>query len=137
MKKWKEKSVDGLVPLDYIRFLNVPMKQSKYGPIIDLEPSTLDQLAAKAIIKQRIPLRGKEVKFLRKVLGLSLEKFANKMGLSSGTVFHWEKVETERLAPVNEVCVRSLLAEELNVDLQAKFSQLLGQSHDRIDVKAS
>ena len=80
---------------------------------------------------------GKEVKFLRKVLGLSLEKFANKMSLSSGTVFHWEKVETERLAPVNEVCVRSLLAEELNIDLQAKFSQLLGQSHDRIEVKAS
>lgn len=136
MKKWKE-NFDNLVALEYIRFLNVPMKSSKHGPLIDLPPHTLDQLAAIAVIKERIPLRGKEVKFLRKVIGLSLEKFAGKMGLSSGTVFHWEKSEENRLAPVNEAAVRSFIAEELKIDISGKFSQLLGEGPYHLDVKAS
>jgi DNA-binding transcriptional regulator YiaG len=136
VKKWKE-NLDGLVALEYIHFLNVPMKDSKHGPIVDLSPEVLDRLAAKAVIVERVPLRGQEVQFLRKVIGLSLERFANKIGLSSGTVFHWEKASKERLAPVNEAAVRSLLAEELELEISGKFSQLLGVKSHRIDVKAS
>ncbi len=136
MKKWKE-NLDGLVALDYIHFTSVPMKDSKHGPVIDLAPEVLDRLAAMAVIIERIPLRGLEVKFLRKASGLSLEKFANKIGLTSGTVFHWEKAEEQRLTPVNEAAVRALLAEELGIDISGKFSQLLGDRHHDIDVKAS
>ena len=136
MKKWKE-NCENLVALEYIHFLNVPMKDSKYGPVIDLPAGALDRLAAIAVIKERIPLRGKEVKFLRKVIGLSLEKFANKMGLSSGTVFHWEKAEKETLASVNEAAVRAFIAEELDIEISAKFSQLLGDKPHNIEVKAS
>ena len=136
MKKWKE-NIKNLVALDYIYFLNVPIKESKHGPVIDLPPDTLDRLAAIAVIKERIPLRGIEVNFLRKVLGLSLEKFANKLGLSSGTVFHWEKAKKEILAAVNEVAVRSFVAEELNIEIPAKFSLLLGDQARDIKVKAS
>ena len=116
MKKWKE-NISGLVSLDYIHFVNVPMKQSKHGPVIDLAPDTIDKLAAKAVITNRIPIRGKEVQFLRKVAGLSLEKFANKLGLTSGSVFHWEKSAEQRLTPVNEAAVRSLVAELLEINI--------------------
>jgi DNA-binding XRE family transcriptional regulator len=136
MKKWKE-NLDNLVALDYIRFLNVPMESSIHGPIIALPSHLLDQLAAVAVIKERIPLRGKEVKFLRKVIGLSLEKFAGKMGLSSGTVFHWEKSEENRLAPVNEAAVRSFIAEELKIEISSKFSQLIGEGPHYLEIKAS
>lgn len=136
MKKWKE-DLDGLVAVEYIKFLRVPMKESKVGPVIDLLPHTLDRLAACAVVEERIPLRGKEVMFLRKTLGLSLEKFAAKLGLSSGTVFHWEKAKNDKLAPVNETAVRLLMAEELRLDLPSKFSLLLGQCAHRLEVKAS
>jgi DNA-binding transcriptional regulator YiaG len=113
------------------------MRESKLGPVIDLESGQLERLAAIAVIRERVPLCGKEVKFLRKVLGLSLEKFSAKLGLSSGTVFHWEKAARERLAPVNEAALRTLMAEELEVDLPAKFSLLLGIKIQKLEVRAS
>ena len=137
MKKWKEKSLTNLTPLEYIIFKNVPMKDSSHGPIIDLPPDALDKLAASAIILERIPLRGKEVKFLRKVIGLSLERFAGKLGLSSGTVFHWEKAENDRLALVNEIAVRTFVAEELDIEISSKFSDLVGDKIHEIQVRAS
>ena len=136
MKKWKE-NISGLVSLEYIHFINVPMKDSKHGPVIDLMPDKLEKLAAIAVIKNRIPLRGKETKFLRKALGLSLERFANKLGLTSGSVFHWEKAEQERLTPINEAAVRTLLAEELGIEIPGKFSLLLGVKFHELKVKAS
>ena len=136
MKKWKENR-DGLVSLEYIHFVNVPMKESERGPVIDLEPDVLEILAAKALVINRIPLRGRETKFLRKALGLSLEKFANKLGLTSGSVFHWEKAAEQRLTPVNEIAVRSLAAEELDIEISGKFSQLLGSQMQELKVKAS
>jgi DNA-binding transcriptional regulator YiaG len=138
MKRWKE-NLDGLVSLEYIHFVNVPMKDSKHGPVIDLAPDVLETLAAQAVIAHRIPIRGREVKFLRKAIGLSLEKFANKLGLTSGSVFHWEKTDNERLAPINEAAVRALVAEELGLEISGKFSDLLGEKlHDiNVKVKAS
>jgi DNA-binding XRE family transcriptional regulator len=136
MKKWKE-NLEGLVPLEYIRFLNVPLKESEHGPVIDLPPHFLDMLAAKAVIKERIPLRGKEVKFLRKTLGLSLEKFANQLGLTSGAVFRWEQNTEERLLPINEIAVRTFVAEKLGVELTGKFSELLGTKEQELFLSAS
>lgn len=136
MKKWKE-NLSGLVNLEYIHFVGVPMKESSHGPIIDLKPNTLERLASIAIIKNRIPLRGKETQFLRKSLSLSLEKFANKLGLTSGSVFHWEKNKNERLTPINEAAVRSLVAEELGIEIPGKFSLLLGDKVREIKIKAS
>ena len=135
-KKWNE-DLDGLVPLEYIHFKNVPMKASIEGPVIDLDPATLERLAAIAVLLERIPLRGKEVQFLRKVLGLSMERFAGKLRLSSGTIFHWEKAELDRLATVNELAVRSLVAEELEIEISGKFSDLLGDKIHQIFLSAT
>ena len=135
-KKWKE-DLDGLVPLEYIHFKNVPMRNSNQGPVIDLDPGVLDKLAATAILVEKIPLRGKEVHFLRKVIGLSMEKFAGKLGLSSSTIFHWEKAELDRLARVNELAVKSLVAEELGIEISGKFSALLGDKIHEIFLTAA
>jgi DNA-binding transcriptional regulator YiaG len=136
-KKYWTEDCDNLVMLDYIRFLNVPLYSSEYGPVIDLRPNTLELLAAEAVLTKGIPIRGLEVKFLRKVAGFSLEKFANKLGLSSGTVFHWEKAAKDVLAPVNEAAVRAFIAETLNVEISAHFSKLVGHAEHKIELKAS
>jgi hypothetical protein len=136
MKKWKE-NLEGLVSLEYIRFLNVPLVESKHGPVINLPPHYLENLAAAAVIKERIPIRGKEVKFLRKTIGLSLEKFANQLGLTSGAIFRWEQESETRLLSINEVAVRTFVAEKLGIDIPGKFSELLGTKEHELLVNAS
>lgn len=136
MKRWTE-NINYLVPLDYIIFTNVPMRESKYGDVIDLTGevlSELEVLAAKAVILSHVPLRGREVKFLRKVLGLSLERFASHLGLTSGTVFRWEKDEKERIALVNEIAVKLFVAEQFGVEVSNKFSELTTHRNQEIKI---
>src|SRR5665213_1851243 len=113
-KKWKGE-LKNATPLEYIVFKYVPMRSSKHGDIIDLDLEVLERLAAQAIGEQLVPLRGKEVRFLRKVMGLSYEKFAGPMDLSAATVMKWERAESDRLHLVNEVTVRAFVAERLGL----------------------
>jgi DNA-binding transcriptional regulator YiaG len=125
IKRWKE-NIQGLLGLDYLHFENVPMYESEHGPIIDVAPGVLETLAAHAIIQERVPIRGIEMKFLRKSIGLSMERFASQLGLTSGAVFKWEHQPTERLHPTNEAVVRAFFAEKLNINISGKLSQLIG-----------
>jgi transcriptional regulator with XRE-family HTH domain len=77
------------------------------------------------LIKARVPLRGKEVKMLRKVLGFSLERFAAEIKLTSGSTFKWENKADERLHPINEFAVRALFAEKLGLEVSGKYSELI------------
>lgn len=136
-KKWKGE-LKNATPLEYIVFKNVPMRSSKHGDAIDLDLSVLEILAAKAVIETFVPLRGKEVRFLRKVLGLSYEKFAGPMDLSAATVMKWERAEDDRLHLVNEVAVRTFVAERLGLHVDAAFSKLVGgHTPEVLELKAS
>lgn len=117
----------GIGGLDYIEFQNVPMKDSEFGEVIDCDYGILEKIAAKAIISERIPIRGREVAFLRKVLGLSRERFAARLDLTSGALVKWEKAMDERLHPVNEAAVRAFVAEQLGVEISGRFSELVGK----------
>jgi DNA-binding transcriptional regulator YiaG len=127
-RRWKE-NIHGLLGLDYLHFENVPMFDSEHGPIIDVAPGVLEKLAAHAIIQERIPIRGIELKFLRKTVGLSMERFASQLGLTSGAVFKWEHQPKERLHPTNEAVVRAFFAENLNIEISGKLSLLIGVQH--------
>ena len=135
-KKWKGE-LKNATPLEYIVFKNVPMRSSKHGDVVDLDLAVLELLAATAVIELRIPLRGKEVRFLRKVLGLSYEKFAGPMDLSAATVMKWERAETDRLHMVNEVAVRTFVAERLGLHVDGIFSKLVGdRTPELLELKA-
>lgn len=138
MKRWKE-DVKGLGGLDYIIFKNVPMRESKWGDVIEMDAGLMEKLAADAVISKRIPLRGREVKFLRKALGLTFEKFATAIDISDSTVFKWEAKPDERLHQINEAAVRSFFAEQFGVEMPGKFSELIGteESPDELVLKAS
>lgn len=137
-RRWKE-DLTGYYGMSYIHFKNVPMRDSKFGPIIELDIRFLEELAARAIIEHRVPLRGLEVRFLRKTQGLSMERFAAKLGLTSGAVFKWERDPNQRLHPVNEAVVRAFFAEVLSVDLRGRLSELIGtdKTPEKIILKAS
>jgi DNA-binding transcriptional regulator YiaG len=138
MKRWKE-NIKGIGGLDYIIFKNVPMRESKYGDIIDFNPGLMEKMAAEAIIRSRVPIRGLEVNFLRKTLALSLDRLAKDLNLTAAAVRKWEVKETERLHPINEAAVRALFAEKLSVDMPGKFSELIGteEGPNELILKAS
>ncbi len=125
MRRWTE-DIKGVSGLDYIIFKNVPMRESKWGDVIEIKESILEKLAAEAIIKHRIPLRGREVKFLRKCLGFTFEKFATELDVSASTAFKWEQKPDERLHSFNEAALRAFFAERLGIEISGKLSLLIG-----------
>ena len=121
----KFEDIRGFLGLEYIVLTNVPIRDTQFGEVIDVKPNVLENITARAIITHRVPIRGKEVKFLRKTLGLSLERFASEIKLTSGSIFKWERAADERLHPINEIAVRAFVAEQLNIDLSGKYSELV------------
>ncbi len=138
MKRWKE-DIEGIGSIDYIVFKNVPMRESKFGPVVELSEKLMENIAAHAIIENRFPIRGKEVLFLRKSIGMSLAQFSEKLGLTAGAVQRWEKEENERLHTINEAAVRALVADALQIDISGKLSELvgIGKTPKRFELLAS
>ncbi len=119
----------------YLRLKGVPMKRSKEGGVIDFDLHKLEKLIAVEILRGHVPIRGKELKLLRSVVRLSLNKFAGRLEISYGAIYHWEKAERRRLSRINEIAVRLLCAEELGVELEGRFSELIGDlRHEPIEV---
>lgn len=91
-----------------------------------------------AILKSPIPIFGAELALLRKVTGLSLDKFGRRFGVTSGAVFYWEKAAKQKLGPMSTVAVRSMCAEELGIELHQGYSSLVGRdNHDPVEVIVS
>jgi DNA-binding transcriptional regulator YiaG len=125
----KTMTLKGMGGLQYVEVRQVPYKMSErkdVGRVIQPDLGEIEKRVASEIIKQQVPLRGQEVNFLRKALGLSMDKFAVSIGLTAASVLKWERARAKRLAPINEAAVRSLVAEKLGIDIPGKFSSLVG-----------
>ncbi len=114
--------------LNYVYLENIPVRRTSHGEVIAADLSIVEREIAKEIIRRGIPLRGAEVQFLRKTLGMSMQRFGRPLGLSAPAIMKWEKARTKRLAPINEVAVRALIAEQLDIRLDGRFKVLLGIS---------
>lgn len=86
------------------------------------------------IIRQNFPIRGAEVSFIRKAIGLSLSKVAGKLELSKPAILKWERKPNERLALVNEVAFRVFIAELLDLEFETKLSCLRSSIEDTVDL---
>jgi len=112
---------------NYIHLKCIPMKKSAKGMVMNFDREKLDRLVAEAIVVNPVPLRGIEVKFLRQVMGLSLNKAGTPLGITASAIFYWESAPETRLTIVNEVAFRSLAAERLGFMISGKLSSLLGK----------
>ena len=113
--------------LDYVYLENVPVRQTRHGWIVDADMGQVEREIAGEIVRRGIPIRGAEVQFLRKALGLSLNAFGRRLGLSAPAVLKWERGREKRLSPINEVAVRASIAEHLEIPLEGKFTVLKGK----------
>ncbi len=117
-----------LCGLDYV-YLAVPVSRTSQGEeIIDLPMGVIDRAIAAKLIEERVPVRGSEVVFLRKALGMTLSQWAKELGLTPAGVLKWGKNPKKRLSRVNEAAVRAFCAEHLGVDLKGRWSELV--AHD-------
>jgi len=124
----KTKTIDfGSSGLSYVH-VTVPVKSSSHGEVIAVPLARIEKAVAVELIRKGIPLGGAEITFLRKVLGLSLQKLGDELGVSAPAVLKWER-EAGRLHPINEVALRALVAEHLGISLEGHFSVLLGRDH--------
>lgn len=115
--------------LKYVTITGVPLRKvSGYEGIHAQDIELYEKAIARRIITEGVPLRGAEVRFLRKELGLSFDRFAAAFDMTGAGVKKWEEDLEKRLSPTNEVAVRAWLAEQFGVRLEGKFSSLLGQA---------
>ena len=124
MSASRKRVLRGFGGLPYVTVEGIPIRKTKFGDVIDLPPNAIGRAVATALVVEGIPLRGREVHFLRKILGLSMGRFGAKFDLSGTAIMKWEKDPEKRLPPVNEVAVRALVAEELKIKCRGWFSDL-------------
>ena len=122
------RTLKGFMNLGYIEVRHVPYVESKrFGRGTDSAVlKSLEQLIARKLLVDRIPLRGTEVLFFRSVLGMSQKQLGLRLGYSDVAILKWERNKLKRLEPVNEVAVRALMAGFFGVKLLGTFDTLLG-----------
>lgn len=122
--------------LEYVTVLDIPTTLKGEHEVLAIDLGDIEKAVAKEILRLGIRFRGKEVKFLRKVLGLSLEKIASKIHLTSGAIQRWEKKENESISPVNEIVLRAFFSDQFQVPMPLHFSEFIGvEEYKNIELK--
>ena len=125
----------GFPGMEYV-WIDVPMKTTKAGEAIDVKPvSRVNEAIAREILRAGVPLRGVEVLFLRRTLGLSLDKFGDLLGLSGPGVLKWEQARLERQVGIlRDVGIEDRLIERLDgrVDCRTADRRVEGRQVDVI-----
>jgi DNA-binding transcriptional regulator YiaG len=115
-----KKHFKGFMGLKYVEVRNVPVVKSGLDqavPALALEQ--LERQVAEALLEHQVPIRGAEVQFIRESFGLSQKDFGKFLGLSGVAILKWEKTSSKRLDLVNEIAVRALIAQKLELPYAA------------------
>jgi DNA-binding transcriptional regulator YiaG len=113
-----------LCGLEYVYLVDAPIGKDGKEEFIDLSPEEIDRMIAVEIIRQKVPLRGKEVLFLRKALKMNRNRWAEKLGVTASGILRWEETGEKRMSKINEAAIRMLCAEELGIKLDPRWSSL-------------
>jgi DNA-binding transcriptional regulator YiaG len=127
-----------LCGLEYVYLVDAPIGKDGKEEFIDLSPEEIDRMIAVEIIRQKVPLRGKEVLFLRKALKMNRNRWAEKLGVTASGILRWEETGEKRMSKINEAAIRMLCAEELGIKLDPRWSSLATapESPERLEVAA-
>jgi DNA-binding transcriptional regulator YiaG len=100
----------------------------EHGPVFSADRfKEIDKAIAVILITSPRPIRGQELKVIRKVTGMGIREFAAAIGVSHPTVMNWEKAKKRRLHRAEEAFVRVFFSEKLGVHLEAKLEVLAPQ----------
>ena len=110
--------------LTYITVVNIPVKESEFGDIIDMKPHELESLVAQAIIMNNIPICGAEFRIIKSAIGLSNEAIGELIGVSRNTVLKWGKNIEDRIPLSSEMLLRLLASEKLDITIDIRIEKL-------------
>lgn len=96
-----------------LELIDTPMKKVYGEWIIDVDMNELQKFVFKGLIHKPYPLTGKEMRFMRKFLGMSTTEFGVNLGVTHATVVKWEK-EQAKVGAIQETYIRMFLFECLN-----------------------
>jgi DNA-binding transcriptional regulator YiaG len=135
MKTINMKNFGGLT---YITIVNIPVKESEFGDVIDMKPRELESLAAQAIIEHNIPIRGAEFRIIKSAIDLSNEAIGELIGVSRNTVLKWGKNTEDQIPLSSEMLLRLLTAEKLGIKIDLRIEKLKeSSSKSNIKIKAT
>lgn len=91
------------------------IKQTPYGEAVQIEdPDGLDRVIACSLLKGTSPLSGKELRFIRQLLGLSQPDLGALLGKDAQSVARWEK--SDKVEPTAERLARIILTSHFDGD---------------------
>jgi DNA-binding transcriptional regulator YiaG len=93
-----------------VELIDCPMKEIMGEWVIDINLAALQRFVFQGLIHKPYPLTGKELRFMRKFLGLTTTEFGEKLGVSHAAVVKWEK-EQAQISPAQEPYIRLFLCE--------------------------
>jgi len=126
MNKTKGKHYYKESGLDNVLLTNIPFYSCACGKRFPIIPKVLDLhgLISVLIIKNPKPLCGKELRFLRKELGLKAKDFSNLLGVSKVTFSRWEN-EKEDIGITSDKLIRLIFIQNKEEEEDKHFSQAL------------
>src|SRR6187431_261332 len=93
-----------------VELIDCPMREIQGEWVLDINLMALQRIVFRGLIHKPSPLTGKEMRFMRKFLGLSTTDLAGKLGLSHAAVVKWENGDA-KVSPTQETYLRLFFCE--------------------------
>lgn len=108
--------------LDNVWLLNgFAVEETAYGPGVRVEAADeLHRVLARTIVQDKAAMSGPELRFLRKLMGLSQNGLAQLLGCNNQRVARWEKGQTAAIDPSADRLMRMLVLEWLGEGCHVK-----------------
>jgi transcriptional regulator with XRE-family HTH domain len=107
-----------------IELIDAPMKKVFGEWVMDIDMNQFQLFIFNGLIHKPSRITGKELKFMRKFLGLTTAELGKKLGITHVAILKWEK-ETTKMSVSQEIYLRMLFSALLNKEeLKAIFDEI-------------
>jgi len=97
---------------------NVPVRKIRGIVVPDINYNILQKCALEALTLSSSPLTGNQVRFIRQYLGMTLNAFAERFGVTHPAVMKWERAKNKyaKITPSTELYIRLSTLQFLKVN---------------------
>jgi DNA-binding transcriptional regulator YiaG len=137
MANKKTVDLDGYGGLDYIRIKDIPARDTKVGRVMNIDLRQLELCIVAELVLKGVPLRGAEVKFIRKAFGFSQSEFASQFKMTAPAITKWESDPDRPLKSIAQYAVRMFSVFKLKLEFEKPFHQMIdtGETPNELEVR--